>query len=84
MDFLLPHEQIVVEIKKTRASLGAKELGGQLIEDIVRYRAHPKCKTVICFVYDPEGRITNPVGIERDLSRTDGGVAVRVLICPRA
>lgn len=82
MDFLLKQEQIVIEIKKTRAGLGAKELGSQLIEDIARYEAHPDCDVLVCFVYDPDGRISNPRGIENDLRRTDGSVRVEVLIRP--
>lgn len=44
----------------------AKKLGGKLIIDRARYEKHPDCKTLVCFVYDPGGRIENPVGIERD------------------
>jgi hypothetical protein len=83
VDFLLHAEQTVVETKKTRSGLGASQLGTQLIEDIARYRAHPRCKQLVCFVYDPDGRVTNPRGIERDLSRKDDGFEVRVFIFPR-
>jgi len=83
MDFLLPAEELVVEVKKTRPSLGAKELGSELIEDIARYKVHPKCKRLICFVYDPDGRVANPRGIERDLSRNENGFEVKVIITPR-
>jgi hypothetical protein len=82
MDFLLKQEQVVVEIKKTRSGLGAKELGSQLIEDIARYRTHPDCKMLICFIYDPDGRINNPRGIENDLNQADRGLPVEVLIRP--
>jgi len=82
MDFLLKQEQIVIEIKKARSGLGAKELGTQLIEDIARYKAHPNCDILICFAYDPDGRIANPRGIEGDLSRTENGFSVEVLIRP--
>ena len=82
MDFLLKQEQIVVELKMTRSSLGAKELSSQLIEDIQRYQSHPDCKTLLCFVYDPAGLIPNPRGIESDLNRDEGPFPVRVLIRP--
>ncbi|MBK7975134.1 MAG: hypothetical protein IPK07_18255 [Deltaproteobacteria bacterium] len=81
-DFLLKAEQLIVECKKTRAGLGAAEVGGQLIEDIARYQGHPDCRVLVCFVYDPEGLIGNPRGIETDLSRQADGITVRVLICP--
>ncbi len=82
IDFLLKKEAIVVEIKKTRLGLGPKELSTQLIEDIQRYKVHPDCKTLICFVYDPDGLITNPRGIEFDLNRDGDPFPVRVLIRP--
>jgi len=82
MDFLLKQERIVVEIKKTRQSLDAKELGSQLIEDIARYQTHPGCDALVCFVYDPDGRICNPRGIENDLRREEGELFVEVWIRP--
>lgn len=80
MDFLLKRERIVVEVKKTRPGLNAPELSTQLIEDIERYKSHPDCKTLVCFVYDPEGFIPNPRGIEDDLERDGDPFPVRVLI----
>ena len=82
MDFLLKNEQIIIETKKTRNGLGAKEIGEQLIVDIEKYQSHPDCKTLICFVYDPEGRIGNPKGIENDLNRIEGDLTVKVIIAP--
>ncbi len=82
-DFVLKKEQIVVEVKKTRATLKEKELGEQLIIDIERYRSHPDCKLLYCFVYDPEGYLSNPTGLENDLSRTEGGLTVQVQIAPK-
>ena len=67
-DFLLKKEKIVIEVKKTRNSLKSKQLGDQLIVDIAKYKTHPDCKLLYCFVYDPEGYISNPKGIENDLN----------------
>ena len=83
MDFLLKAERVVVETKKTRKGLDAKELGDQLIIDIQRYQSHPDCKTLFCFVYDPEARIANPMGIESDLSKTYNDLDVIVQIEPK-
>ncbi|MDD2754670.1 MAG: DUF2321 domain-containing protein [Methanothrix sp.] len=83
MDFLLRNESIVIETKKTRDTLGSKELGDQLIIDIERYQKHTYCKTLICFVYDPDELIANPSGIEKDLNRQDGDLSVKVLIMPK-
>ena len=83
MDFLLKNESIVIEVKKSRNGLGPKELGDQLIIDIDRYRKHPSCKVLFCFIYDPEHRIMNPQGIESDLTRKDSDIAVRTLMIPK-
>jgi hypothetical protein len=82
VDFLLKQEQIVIEIKKTRKNLTAKEVGEQLIIDSQRYQAHPNCSQLICFVYDPEGRIANPRGIEMDLTKEINGIPISVYITP--
>lgn len=83
-DFLLPQVDTIIETKKTRAGLKAKKLGEELIIDIARYKKHPQCRRLICFVYDPEGRIANPSGIEADLNSPDHGIEVRVSILPKA
>lgn len=67
-DFLLKNEKLILELKKTRESMTDKDLGEQLIIDIAKYKSHPDSKILICFVYDPEGRIGNPYGIESDLN----------------
>jgi hypothetical protein len=82
MDFLLPEAEAVLEVKMTRETLAAKQLGEQLIIDIAKYQKHPQCRTLLCLVYDPQGFIANPRGIENDLNRDDKKMAVRVLITP--
>lgn len=83
MDFLLKDRSIVIEIKMTRETLGDREIGDQLIEDIGRYKEHPDCHILSCFVYDPEGWISNPSGLERDLSKKIEGLTVSVRIEPK-
>lgn len=82
VDFLLKQERIVIELKKTRKGLGSKEVGSQLIEDIHRYKSHPDCDALICFVYDPEGQISNPRGLESDLNQQNDELIVEVYIRP--
>jgi hypothetical protein len=82
VDFLLKNESIIVEVKKTRQRLSSREIGDQLLIDIGRYQAHPACKTLLCFVYDPEGRVANPRGLEADLSKRVNDMEVKVLIRP--
>ena len=73
---------MIIEIKKARKGLGAKEIGEQLLIDAQRYQAHPDCNQLVCFVYDPEGRIANPRGLENDLRKEVSGVPVLVFITP--
>lgn len=83
IDFLVNDESIGIEVKMTRVGLDARELGTQLIDDIARYRMHPNCKTLVCFVYDPDGRVSNPAGIMNDLSGKTDDFVVEVIIVPR-
>lgn len=83
MDFLLKEEKLVIEVKMTRKGLGDKELGKQLIEDKAKYKVHPDCKRLICFTYDPEGRIINPKGIQNDLNQEDEDFIVEIIIKPK-
>ena len=83
MDFLLPEIEAVVEIKMTRPSLSTRQLGDQLIVDIAKYQKHPTCRTLYCVVYDPEGRISNPRGVENDLKRDSDAITVRIMIVPK-
>lgn len=84
VDFLLKNERIVIEVKKTRANLKDGKVGEELIIDRARYEQHPDCDTLVCFVYDPEGRVGNPVGLERDLENHSGRLKVRVIIAPKS
>ena len=80
MDFLLKKEKIVVDVK---FDLGDREIGNQLSADIVRYKEHPDCKTLICFVYDPKEKVRNPRGLESDINKqSDNRLIVQVIIRP--
>lgn len=81
MDFLLKDEGIVIEVKKTRESLTQKKLGEELIIDRAKYKEHPDCKKMYCFVYDPEGILGNPAGIKKDLEKGEEDF-IKVFIRP--
>lgn len=83
MDFLLNDESIVVETKMMRDTLNDKLIADQLIIDKERYAKHPKCKTLICLVYDPMSLLRNPAGLEADLSREDEEFSVHVWVRPK-
>jgi hypothetical protein len=82
-DLLLKMERIVIETKMTRPSLGQRELVEQLIVDKEQYRSHPDCGTLVCMVYDPEQRLTNPAAVEQDLSERSGNLRTLVVVSPQ-
>jgi len=82
-DFLIKSQQIMVELKMTRRGLADKKIGDELIIDIDRYKKHPDCKTLFCFVYDPGLRLKNAFGIEDDLSGKREGIDVKVVVSPK-
>lgn len=82
MDFLVKRDGIVLEVKKTRDTLKAKDVGDQLLIDIGHYKTHKDCQTLVCFVYDPGQLIANPVGMINDLEvQSTTGMKVRVIVC---
>ncbi len=84
MDFLLKNERLVVEVKRSRDTLRDKAIGEQLIIDIAKYKGHPDCETLVCFVYDPEGFISNPTGLENDLNKlSNDELKVSVYVTPK-
>ena len=83
VDFLLKDHQIVLEVKYASENLRDAQVGAQLLIDIGRYQSHTDCKTLYCFVYDPHSCLTNPEGIEADLSGMRNGVDIVVLVEPK-
>jgi hypothetical protein len=83
LDFLLKRERVVVETKMTRSSLRQSETHDELVADRDRYKAHPDCEILVCFVYDPERRFHNPAAFELDLNSDEDRPRMRVFVCPR-
>ena len=82
-DFLLPRERVIIESKMTRRNLGQKEVTNELIIDVTRYSRIPEVDHLVCLVYDPEQRCTNPSALENDVGDNDGRLRVQVIVCPR-
>jgi hypothetical protein len=81
--FLLDHDRLAMVVKKTRSGLSRKDLMDHVRADIERYRARGRCTHLLCFIYDPEGRIGNPNGLEGELSCTSEDFTVDVLVAPK-
>ena len=81
IDFFIPELKLAIEIKKTRKGLSNKEAKEQLAIDKDHYRCKDNIKHLICFVYDPEGRIQNPRGFEKDLAQ-EGPLKTDIYVRP--
>lgn len=82
IDFLLKKENIVIEVKKTRKTLKDREIGDELLQDIARYKNHPDCNILYCFIYDPQSLIQNPRGLENDLT-SESSEKLKVIVSIR-
>jgi REase_DpnII-MboI len=80
---LLNDGRLAVIVKKTRPGLNAKDLTDQLRIDAERYRSYGCCRTLLCFMYDPEGRIGNPRGLEASLTSVTDSFVVDALVAPK-
>lgn len=81
--YLLDWEKTVVIVKQTRSGLTTKDLAEQIAADTARYSARPNGANLVCFVYDPDGRVGNPRGLEADLSSTGDTYRVEVIVAPK-
>lgn len=79
IDFVLPEFRVAIELKHGK-NLDAKKVGEQLIIDIARYAANPKVRYLVCIVFDREGKVANPRGIEGDLASRKESLGVTVKI----
>lgn len=80
IDFVLHEYGIAIEVKAARAGLTADRLGQELMVDSQRYKGHGVVRHLVCLVFDRDGLLTNPKGLERDLSKMHGELAVTVRI----
>lgn len=81
--YLLHKERVVIVAKKTKTGVTARELAEQVRIDSSHYSGRADCRTLVCFVYDPEGRIGNPRGLESDLTTVSDAFTVEVIIAPK-
>jgi hypothetical protein len=82
-DLWLKNEGVVIIAKKTKQGIGVKALTHQVSVDFEQYGTHPECKLMFCFIYDPEGRIGHPKGLEADLTLNYNGRRVEALVSPK-
>lgn len=81
--YLLDWEKTVVVVKQTRSGLSTRDIAEQVAADKAHYSARPNAATLVCFIYDPDGRVGNPRGLEADLSTIDDAYRVEVIVAPK-
>ena len=83
VDFLLPHFGLAVELKHTSTAMTDATVGEQLMIDRERYNTNPHVTHLIVLIFDHDGYLRNPRGLESDLQRgqshPDLTVTVRII-----
>jgi len=81
-DFISPKAQTVIEIKYIRDGSHGKHISAEMHDDIENYRHHPRCQTLIFFVYDPNSLIPDQAALRRQIEETRvyGGRSLRCLL----
>jgi hypothetical protein len=78
-DFVLASAGVALTVKRASATGCERELREQLAEDVAYYQR--RARTLICFVYDPEGFIVAPAQFETQEQRDEAeGLAVRCVV----
>lgn len=84
VDFLLPEYSLIIETKMTNSALHDKQVGEQLIIDFERYKQTNGYNHLVCFVYDREANISNPIGLTSDLEKlSDERMRMTVFVSPQ-
>lgn len=81
---IAPYIEIIshtIRIEEDRDNLLDKKIGEELLIDIGRYKQI--CDTLVCFIYDPDNRLSNPFGLAKDLENMSiDNLKVKIFICP--
>lgn len=79
---LLPSHHLAVLAGMTKSGIGSREIAERVTADATAFPATGH-QTLFCFVYDPDGRIGNPRGLEAELTRVSDAQIVEVFIAPK-
>lgn len=81
-DYLLYEGRVVVTLKQTLSDRPKRDIGEELLSVVRHYQNHPHCRDLVCFVYDPEFRISKPHDLEKALSELKFGIQVKTIVRP--
>jgi hypothetical protein len=73
----------VIVAKKTKLGVSIKELMEQVRVDSTHFSGRADCRRLVCFIYDPEGRVGNPRGLESDFTMVGDAFTLEVIIAPK-
>jgi hypothetical protein len=79
-DFVLAGGALALTAKLLPPGAGEDRLTAELAEDIAYYQARPGCRALVCFVFDPEGRLPDPGRLEAAWSRPHDELDVRLVV----
>jgi hypothetical protein len=79
-DFRFIRENIVVSVKMVSSGDCEKKLADQLQEDVAYYERAGSYKTLVEFIYDPQGFLRDPGQVESMLSKPQEGLELRCII----
>jgi hypothetical protein len=79
-DLWLGPEAVAITLKRASSIVREKQLAEQWPEDFTYYERHGKVKTIIGFVYDPEGLLIAPRDLETMWSKRQDGFALHCII----
>ncbi len=69
-DFLVPSLSLVIEAKYIRNKDHGRSISKELHDDIESYRRHPKCSTIVFFLYDPNAEIPDSGPLRDSIEET--------------
>jgi hypothetical protein len=79
-DFLLMPEEWALTVKMVRTPTTELQLAGQLQEDAGYWRGQRTCRTLIAFLYDSEGFLRDPRGLEAACFSQEDGWEMRCVV----
>jgi len=81
-DFICPSARTVIEVKYVRDASHGKSISKEMHDDIEVYRHHPRCRTILFFVYDPNSLIPDQLALRTQIEepRTYSGKALRCML----
>jgi hypothetical protein len=79
-DFRLQGGELALTAKRVTSADDEPRLAAELAEDVAHYQGCPGCRTLICCIYDPEGRLPDPRRLEAAWSRPHDDLDVRCVV----